>query len=90
VYGQPSRNGGLSMKTEMMLLIQTDGKPTMNVAQLSDLLNLTPRSLQNKIYKKDLPFPVFKFGDFGEWVAHVSDVATHIDRQREEALKTLF
>jgi hypothetical protein len=77
------------VKTEMMLLIQTDGKPTMNLAQLSALLNLTPRSLQNKIYKKDLPFPVFKFGEFGEWVAHVSDVATHIDTQRDAAAKAM-
>ncbi|MDH4449914.1 MAG: pyocin activator PrtN family protein [Rhodoferax sp.] len=77
------------MKTELMLLIQTDGRPTMTVADMSRLLNLTPRSVQNRIYKKDLPFPVFKLADSGEWVAHVSDVALHIDTQREEAAKMM-
>jgi hypothetical protein len=77
------------MKTELMLLIQTDGCPTMTVAEMSKLLNLSPRSVQNRIYKKDMPFPVFKLADSGEWVAHVSDVATHIDTQREEAAKMM-
>lgn len=77
------------MKTELMLLIQTDGCPTMTVADMGKLLNLTPRSVQNRIYKKDLPFPVFKLADSGEWVAHVSDVATHIDNQRDEAAKAM-
>lgn len=77
------------MKTELMLLIQTDGCPTMTVAEMSKLLNLSPRSVQNRIYKKDMPFPVFKLADSGEWVAHVSDVATHIDTQREEASKMM-
>ena len=77
------------MKTELMLLIQTDGRPTMTVADMSRLLNLTPRSVRNRIYKKDLPFPVFKLADSGEWVAHVSDVAQHIDTQREEAAKMI-
>jgi hypothetical protein len=77
------------MKTELMLLIQTDGCPTMTVADMSKLLNLSPRSVQNRIYKKDMPFPVFKLADSGEWVAHVSDVATHIDTQREEAAKMM-
>jgi hypothetical protein len=77
------------MKTELMLLIQTDGCPTMTVAEMSRLLNLSPRSVQNRIYKKDMPFPVFKLADSGEWVAHVSDVAAHIDTQRSEAQKQM-
>ncbi len=77
------------MKTELMLLIQTDGRPTMTVPDMSKLLNVTPRSVLNRIYKKDLPFPVFKLADSGEWVAHVSDVALHIDTQREEAAKMM-
>lgn len=77
------------MKTELMLLIQTDGRPTMTIADLSRLLNVTPRSVQNRIYKKDMPFPIFKIADSGEWVAHVSDVATHIDAQRDEATKAM-
>lgn len=77
------------MKTELMLLIQTDGRPTMTISDISGLLNMTPRSVQNRIYKRTMPFPVFKLADSGEWVAHISDVATHIDTQREEAAKAM-
>lgn len=77
------------MKTELMLLIQTDGCPTLNVADMSKLLNVTPRSVQNRIYKQSMPFPVFKLADSGEWVAHISDVASHIDTQRDEAAKLM-
>lgn len=77
------------MKTELMLLIQTDGRPTMNVSDLGALLNMTQRTVQNRIYKRTMPFPVFKLADSGEWVAHISDVAQHIDTQREEATKAM-
>lgn len=77
------------MKTELMLLIQTNGRPTMSVADMGSLLNMTQRSVLNRIYKKAMPFPVFKLADSGEWVAHISDVATHIDNQREEAEKAM-
>lgn len=77
------------MKTELMLLIQTDGRPTMSVADMGNLLNLTQRSVLNRIYKHTMPFPVFKLADSGEWVAHISDVATHIDTQREAATKSM-
>lgn len=75
------------MKTELMLLITTDGAPTMTVSQVAKLLNIDPRTAQNKIYKKTLPFPMFKLGDSGDWVAHISDVAGYIDTQRESAAK---
>lgn len=77
------------MKTEMMLLIQTDGRPTLNLSEMASLLNLGPRSLQNKIYKKATPFPVFKLGESGDWVAHISDVAQYIDNQRDAAAKEM-
>ena len=77
------------MRTEMMLLIQTDGRPTLNLSEVAQLLNLAPRSLQNKIYAQQLPFPMFKLGDSGDWSAHISDVAGYIDEQREAALKAL-
>ena len=75
------------MKTELMLLITTDGSPTMTVTQVAKILNVDPRTIQNKIYKKDIPFPMFKLGDSGGWSAHVSDVANYIDTQRESAAK---
>ena len=77
------------MKTELMLLIQTNGRPTMTVSDMGSLLNMTQRSVQNRIYKHAMPFPVFKLADSGEWVAHISDVATHIDAQRAEAKKAM-
>lgn len=77
------------MKTELMLLVQTDGRPTMNLSEMAALLSLDPRSLQNKIYKRTAPFPVFKLGDSGDWVAHISDIAKYIDDQREAATKAM-
>lgn len=61
----------------------------MTVKDLGELLNVTPRTVQNRIYQQSLPFPVFKLADTGEWVAHVSDVASHIDTQREQAAKLM-
>lgn len=75
------------MKTEMMLLLQTDGRPTLNLSEVAALLSLEPRSVQNKIYKHAMPFPVFKLGDSGDWMAHISDVARYIDEQRDAAMK---
>jgi hypothetical protein len=75
------------MKTEMMLLIQTDGRPTLNLGEISSLLSINPRTAQNRIYEKRMPFPVFKLGDSGDWVAHISDVAQYIDDQRNAAAK---
>jgi hypothetical protein len=73
------------MRTEMMLLIQTDGRPTLKLSEVAALLSIDPRTAQNKIYAHRMPFPMFKLGDSGDWVAHVSDVAKYIDDQREAA-----
>ena len=75
------------MRTEMMLLLQTEGRPTLNLGEIAALLSLDPRSAQNKIYRHAMPFPVFKLGASGDWVAHISDVASYIDAQREAAMK---
>lgn len=76
------------MRTEMMLLIQTDGRPTLKLSEVAALLSIDPRTAQNKIYAHRMPFPMFKLGDSGDWVAHVSDVAKYIDDQREAARAT--
>lgn len=73
------------MKTELYLLLQTDGRPIMNVGELASLLNLTPRSLQNQVYAGRCEIPTFKLG--GGLVAHVADVAKYIDGKRAEAVK---
>lgn len=70
-----------------MLLLQTDGRPTMKLSEVAALMSIDPRTAQNKIYAHKMPFPMFKLGDSGDWVAHVSDVAKYIDDQREAAAK---
>lgn len=74
------------MKTEMALLLTYDG-PTMTDQHVADLLGVGVRTLENKIYAKECPIPMFKLGS--NWVAHVSDVAKYIDNQREAAIKLL-
>ncbi|MET3373734.1 putative DNA-binding transcriptional regulator AlpA [Variovorax boronicumulans] len=74
------------MKTEMMLLLMTDGRPVLRLSEVADLLSLGARTVQNKIYKKDLPFPMFKLEGSGDWVAYIPDVAAYIDAQRASAL----
>lgn len=68
-----------------MLLIQTDGSPVMHLKQMASLLNVGERAVQNKIYAKTMPFPVFKLDGSSEWVAHVVDVASYIDHLHEKA-----
>lgn len=72
------------MKTELALLLTNEG-PIMSLEQVSKLLGLSPRTLQNKIYAQECPVPMFKMGE--KWCAHVSDVAQYIDSQRVEAAK---
>lgn len=72
------------MKTELMLLIKTDGDPTMPIDMVAKLLGIEVRTLENRIYAQTTPFTMFKLGT--KWVAHVTDVAKHIDDQREAAL----
>ena len=73
------------MKTALALLLMTDGVPALNVEQIGKLLNIAPRTVQNRIYDKarPLPFPVWKEG--GDHFAHVDDVAAYIDQRRAEA-----
>lgn len=66
-----------------MLLVMTDGRPVMTLKEVAKLRNLTERSLLNQIYAESCPVPMWKDG--GGWFAHVSDVATWIEEQREKA-----
>lgn len=74
-------------KTELMLLMKTDGNPVMPLAKLAELRGISLKTAQNQISAKTHPVPVWKDG--GEWFAHVSDIATFIDRQREAAANEL-
>ncbi len=73
------------MKTEMALLLGTDGRPVMTLGELCPLLGINERTAKNQICSKSFPVPAFKSGS--QWVAHVQDVASYIDRQRDEAQK---
>lgn len=74
------------MKTELALLL-TYGKPTLGLEDVANLMEIKPRSLENRIYEKRCPIPMFKIGD--TWAAHVTDVAQYIDTQRAAAIELL-
>lgn len=75
------------MKTEMCLLILTEGRPTMRLSELADLLDREERTLQNSIASKTFPIPTFRLHT--TTVAHVADVAKYIDGERDAAMKLL-
>lgn len=74
------------MKTELALLLM-HSSPTMTCAQVADLLGIGERTLENQVYEKRCPVPMFKMGS--KWAAHVSDVAAYIDSQRADAIELL-
>ena len=72
------------MKTELALLMQTDGKPAMPLDKVAENLGISARTLENKLYAKASPVKMFKMGS--GWFAHVSDVAAYIDERRAAAV----
>lgn len=74
------------MKTELALLL-TYSRPTMTDKEVADLMGIGVRTLENKIYAKECPIPMFKIGS--NWAAHITDVAKYIDDQRDAATKLL-
>lgn len=74
------------MKTELALLLMYS-KPTMNQAEVAELLGIGERTLENNIYALTCPITMFKIGN--KWNAHIADVANYIDAQRAEAAQTL-
>lgn len=74
------------MKTELALLLTHD-TPVMTLEEVADLFGVSARTLENRIYKKECPVPMFKMG--GKWAAHIADVAKYIDDQRADAKKML-
>ncbi len=74
------------MKTELALLLTHD-TPVMTLEEVADLFGVNARTLENRIYKKECPVPMFKVG--GKWAAHITDVAKYIDDQRADAIEML-
>lgn len=75
------------MRTDLYLLMLTEGRPFMRLDELAKLVNMTEPSLKNKI--RDKRFAILTFRLDGELVAHVSDVAKYIEDERAAALKML-
>jgi Pyocin activator protein PrtN len=73
------------MKTELALLMLTDGRPSMTLEELAKLRNIDPRTALNQIHAKRFPIPVWKDG--AGYFAHVGDVAKWLDGQREQAAR---
>lgn len=74
------------MKTELALLLTND-TPVMSLEQVATLFDVTARTLENRIYRKECPIPMFKVGS--SWAAHIEDVARYIDAQRADAIEML-
>jgi len=75
------------MKTVLALLMMNEGRPVMTLKDVADIMGITERTAENKVYAQEFPIPVFKLGS--KWVAHVHDVANHIDAQRAGAITLL-
>jgi len=76
------------MKTDLYLLMLTEGRPIMSVDELAKLLGLNKRTLENRHYAQTLGIPLFKI-EGGTLFAHVADVAAHIESQRFAATALL-
>lgn len=74
------------MKTVLALLLTHD-TPVMSLDEVAELFGIGARTLENRIYAKECPVPMFKLG--GKWAAHINDVAAYIDAQRVAATKLL-
>ncbi len=70
------------MKTELALLMLTDGRPSMTLEEMAKLRNIDPRTAMNQIHARRFPIPVWKDG--AGYFAHVGDVAKWLDAQREQ------
>jgi Pyocin activator protein PrtN len=75
----------MDMKTELALLMLTDGRPSMTLEELAKLRNIDPRTAMNQIHGRRFPIPVWKDG--AGYFAHVGDVAQWLDAKREQAAR---
>jgi hypothetical protein len=75
------------MRTDLALLLLTDGEPTMPLTRVAKMMRISERTALNKVYDNTLGMPAFKLG--ADWVVHVSDLAAHIETKRDEAKNLL-
>lgn len=57
--------------------------PRLGTDQLAEVLGLSPRTLGNKVYRGEVPLPVYK--DQGKVWADCRDVAEYLDACRAKA-----
>ena len=67
------------MNTVFLLMAQFN-TATLGVRNLATLMGVEPRTIENQIQRGDFPIKTFKLGS--KSVAHIQDVATHIDKCR--------
>lgn len=59
--------------------------PTLDIAELAEVLKMSEGTLKNRLSAGTCPVPTYREG--GKRVANVQDVATYLDRRRNEAEK---
>ena len=57
--------------------------PRLGREELAQVLGVTPRTLENKLYRGEVPLPTYK--DNGKVWADVRDVAAYLDECRARA-----
>lgn len=67
------------MNTVFLLMAQFN-TPTLGVKDLATLMGVEPRTIENQIHRGAFPIKTFKLGS--KPVAHIQDVANHIDTCR--------
>jgi hypothetical protein len=74
------------VKTELALLLSYSS-PVVLAKDVAALMGIGERTLENQIYAKACPVPMFKLGS--SWAAHISDIANYIDNQHADAMRLL-
>ena len=64
----------------LFILLAKYNSPRLNLEQIADFMNVSVQTVQNRIYAKTLPFPVYKEGN-GHF-ADLSAVAAYMDDRR--------
>ncbi len=67
----------------LFILLAKYNSPRMNLDQIADFMNLDPATVQNRIYARRMPFPVYKEGS-GHF-ADINDVAAYLQEMRNSA-----
>ena len=67
----------------VFILLAKYNAPRLNLAQIADFMNVDTSTVQNRIYARKMPFPVYKEGS-GHF-ADINDVAAYMDQMSKAA-----